>query len=82
MSPNDKRPLPGDTVVLRELPPGLLDGLPTEDQQAIVEAASKPLFLNEYDDEGTAELEFTDGTGVIHFLYVNWTFIRSVWQFD
>ncbi len=82
MSLKDERPLPGETVVLTGVPPGLLDGLPQEDQQAIAEAVGKPLILNEYDDEGTAELQFMDRSGIIHFLYVNQRFIRSNRQLD
>ena len=55
---------------------GLLDGLPPEDQQAIVDVVGKPVLLNEYNDEETAELQFTDGNGVIHLVYVSRSFIR------
>jgi hypothetical protein len=67
---------PGGSVVLTELPPGLLDGLPAEDQRAISDAVGKPVQLVEYDDDGRAELEFTDAHGVIHFIYVNPNFIE------
>ena len=66
-----KRPKPGDTVVLIEVPPGLLDGLPTEDQEAIAEVVGKRVLLAEYDDDGRAELEFTDRNGVIHSIFVS-----------
>jgi hypothetical protein len=66
-----RKPVPGDTVVLRELPSGLLDDLPAEDQRAISEIVGKPVRLNGYDDAGRAELEFTDCDGVVHFIYVN-----------
>ena len=69
------KPAPGDTVVLRELPGGLLDGLPVEEQWAISEIVGKPVRLNEYDDTGRTELEFTDGEGVIHFIYVSPEFV-------
>jgi hypothetical protein len=72
----DKKPKPGDAVVLTEVPPGLLDDLPRADQQAISEAVGKPIALNEYDDNGRAELQFTDNRGVIHFIYVEPDFIR------
>jgi hypothetical protein len=68
--------MPGDTVVLREVPQGLLDGLPEEDQRATSEIVGKPLRLNEYDDVGRAELEFTDSKGVVHFIYVSPDVIR------
>ena len=63
----NRKPVPGDTVVLREVPEGLLDGLPTEEQRAISETVGKPVRLNEYDGAGRAELEFTDREGVIYF---------------
>jgi hypothetical protein len=69
-TPN-RKPVPGDTVVLRELPVGLLDGLPTEDQEAVSAIVGKPVRLTEYDDAGRAELEFTDSQGVIHFINVS-----------
>jgi len=43
---------PGDMVVLTQLPPGLLHGLPVEDQRAIFEVVGKPILLNEYDADG------------------------------
>ena len=71
MMGSQNRPKPGDTVLLTEVPPGLLDNLPMEDQQAISEVVGKPVRLNEYDAEGRAELEFTDRNGGIHFVYVS-----------
>lgn len=65
----------GNKVVLTQLPPGLIDNLPKEDQEAIINIVGKPILLLEYDDDGRAELEFTDQAGVIHFIYVNPEFI-------
>ncbi len=65
------RPPTGSMVVLRELPPGLIDGLPREDQIAISEVVGKKDLLVEYDENGRAELEFTDPHGVIHSIYVD-----------
>ena len=65
------RPPTGSMVVLRELPPGLIDGLPREDQIAISEVVGKKVLLVEYDEDGRAELEFTDPHGVIHSIYVD-----------
>jgi len=76
MNSHDEKPTPGDTVVLTRIPEGLLDGLPQEDQEAISEAVGKPLKLNEYDNDGLAELEFTDPQGVIHLIYVDPSTIR------
>ena len=71
------RPRPGDTVTLTEMPPGLLDDLPMEDRLAISEVVGKPVVLNEYDEDGRAELQFTDNQGVTHFIYVHPNFIRA-----
>jgi hypothetical protein len=77
MSSDDKKPRPGDMVVLIEVPPGLLDDLPMEDQQGISEIVGKPVRLNEYDEDGRAELEFKDGDGHFHFIYVHPDFVRA-----
>ena len=71
-------PMPGDSVVLKEVPQGLLEGLPKEDQRAIIAIVGKPVRLNEYDDDGKAELQFTDSGGGIHFIYVRPDFIKTV----
>jgi hypothetical protein len=76
MTSEHRKPKPGDTVVLTEIPPGFLDGLPAEDQHAIQDIVGKPILLNEYDDNGRAELEFIDASGVVHFIYVNPSVIR------
>lgn len=62
---------PGVKVILLQIPPGFLNDLPIEDQRAIEVAAKRPLDFIGYDDDGRAELEFMDSTGVIHFIYVD-----------
>jgi len=78
MSKEKGRPNPGDTVALVSIPPGMLEGLPEEDQQAIKDAVGKPALLNQYDDDGRAEVEFKDRNGLIHFIYVRPEFIRTI----
>lgn len=75
---NDKSPKPGEQVILSELPSGFLDNLPVNDQQAISEVVGKPLLLNNYDEDGRAELEFTDRDGIIHFIFVRPELLRSL----
>lgn len=72
-----KKPKPGQKVILNELPPGFVDDLPLEDQRAISEVLGKGVSLNRFEEDGTAELEFTDGEGVIHTLYVDPKFIKT-----
>ncbi len=62
---------PGDVVVLERLPPGLLKGLPEEDQIAISEIVGKPVLMVCYDDDGRAELEFADRNGHRHSIFVD-----------
>ena len=69
---------PGDSVVLTGVPPGLLQGLPIEDQTAIVEVVGKQVLLVGYEDDGRAELEFTDKHGTVHFIFVDPAFIQDV----
>ena len=46
--------------MLKSIPPGLVDGLPQDDQNAIVAIIGKPVLLVGYDDDGRAELHFDD----------------------
>jgi hypothetical protein len=71
-----ERPRPGDEVILIQIPPGLLDDLPAEGQEAISNVVGKPVVLNEYDENGRAELEFKDVDGNFHLVYVSPNFIR------
>jgi len=67
-------------VVLREIPAGLLDDLPEEDQEAIREIVGKPVLLSGYDDAGRAELEFTDRNGNFHSIFVAPAFVGTAYQ--
>ena len=55
-----ENPHVGEQVIFLALPPGLLDGLPEEDQRAIIAMVGKPVMLLDYDDDGRAELFFDD----------------------
>lgn len=72
-------PKPGETVILKSLPPGLLNGLPEEDQRAIRAIVGKPVLLREYDAEnGKAVLDFDDPFegGTTHSIWVAPEFIE------
>jgi hypothetical protein len=75
---SEHKPKPGSKVILTKLPPGLIDGLPARDQEAIAGAVGRTILLVEYDIYGRAELEFRDQEGVIHFIYVSPVFIKAV----
>jgi hypothetical protein len=66
-----RKPKAGDIVLLIEIPSGLLNDLPPEDQRAVTATVGKPIRLVEYDEDGRAELEFTDTENVTHFIYVD-----------
>ena len=72
----DARPKPGNRIILTGLPPGFLNDLPQEDQQAIDGVVGHPVRLSEYDADGRAELEFRDRNGCLHKIYVGPEFIR------
>ena len=65
------KPKRGSKVVLASLPPGLLRGLPEEDQEAIRAIVGKPVLLAGYDEDGRAELTFTEASQTIHSIFVN-----------
>ena len=62
---------------MSDVPPGFLRGLPRTDQRAISAIVGKPVLVVGYDEDGRAELKFTDRAKVIHFIYVNPKFIRA-----
>jgi hypothetical protein len=78
MAQKSRKMNPGQKVVLKELPPGLVDGLLRSDQEAISEVVGKPILLVTCEDDGRAELEFVDKKGHIHFIWVDPKFIRPV----
>lgn len=74
---DDKRPEPGEQVILTQVPLGLAEDLPIEEQRAIYAAVGKRALLNGYDDSGRAELQLRDKNGVLHYIYVSPDVIKS-----
>jgi len=70
-------PKPGERVVLKKLPPGLLNGLPEEDQRAISAIVGVPIRFLGFDDDGRLELQFVEDGGTIHSIYVNRQVIKA-----
>ena len=69
---------PGELVILISGIPDLISGLPVEDRNAIVDAAKRPILLVGYDDDGRAELSFTDASGNEHFIYVKPSQVKAM----
>lgn len=63
-------------VTLKVLPPGLVEGLPEEDQRAISGVVGKPVFFEGYERNGTVKLEFMDSDDTIHLIWVEPKFIK------
>jgi hypothetical protein len=61
---------PGDVVVLISVPPTLMSGLPEEDQTAISSVIGKPVTFTGF-SHGQAEVEFKDGHGGEHTIWVD-----------
>jgi hypothetical protein len=61
---------PGDLVILKSVPTSLLHDLPEEDQTAIRKVIGKPVTLAGF-TYGQAELEFRDGHGDEHTIWVD-----------
>jgi hypothetical protein len=70
-------PRVGGKGVLEKLPPGLIDGLPEEDQKAISVIVGVPIRLSGYDEDGRLELEFVEGSGTIHSIYVDRKYVKA-----
>ena len=66
----------GQKVTLKVVPPGLIDGLPEEDQRAISAVVGKPVVLEGYERNGTVKLEFIDKDSSIHSIWVEPKFIK------
>jgi hypothetical protein len=66
---------PGERVVLEKLPPGLLNGLPEEDQKAVSAIVGVPIPFLGFDD-GRLDLEFVEDDGTIHTIYVDRQFVK------
>jgi hypothetical protein len=71
-------PKPGERVVLEKLPPGLLDGLPEEDQRAISAIVGVPIRFSGFEDDGRLKLEFVEDCGTIHSIYVDRQFVKAI----
>jgi len=85
MTSDHERPRVGEQVIFLALPPGLLDGLPDEDQRAIAAMVGKPVTLVDYDEDGWAELEFadpfkprTEDSSYTHYICVKPEFIARI----
>jgi hypothetical protein len=65
----------GTRVVLKELPAGLLDGLPAIDQDAIKSIVGKQVTFVDCDGDGRAQLEFVDVQGNYHSIWVEPRFV-------
>lgn len=61
---------PGQSVVLNSVPPDLIKGLPRSDQNAIRAVVGRPVTFVGY-SYGQAEIEFDDGTGHTHTVWVD-----------
>jgi hypothetical protein len=72
----NRKPKPGQKVILTALPPGFLDDLPKEEQRAISARIGRPIMLMRYERDGRAELEFMAKDDSIHTLYVDPKFIK------
>jgi hypothetical protein len=79
MTDQQKKPDPGERVVLVSLPQGFLDDLPEEDQRAITAIVGVPLSLGGYDESGRAQLDFAEPArpGHHHTIWVDARHIRA-----
>lgn len=60
----------GDLAIVREIPSGLLAGLPQEDQEAISAQLGSALSIDSFSPGDEAELEFVDDSGIHHSIWL------------
>lgn len=68
----------GDRVRVVEIPPSLPRGLPDQDQLAIRGQVGKTLAIEDFNEAGDAELEFADGDGNIHTIWLELRCLEKV----
>jgi hypothetical protein len=76
-TPRKHLPKPGRKVVLEKLPPGLIDGLPRSDQNAISAIVGVPIRFLGCEEDGRFGLEFVDESGIFHSIYVDREYVRA-----
>lgn len=67
----------GDHIRIIEIPEGLPEGLPEEDQVAIYAQVGKVLVVQGFEMDGSAELEFVDDAGHIHTIWINPNYLEK-----
>ena len=60
----------GDSVLVREIPTMLLNGLPPSDRTAITAQVGKTLVVAGFDEHGFVELEFIDADDNPHTIWI------------
>ena len=60
----------GDEVTIKRIPESLVRGLPHTDQQAINDCLGKSFKISGFNDQGEAEIEFTDAEDVFHTIWI------------
>ena len=66
----------GQEVIVTALPQGFIDDLTDEDQRALIDVIGRPVVLRGHDEDGKAEIEFTDQEGTLHTIYLDPKFIK------
>ncbi|MDH4982593.1 hypothetical protein [Hyphomicrobium sp. D-2] len=68
----------GDVVVLSEVPPELISGLPDEDVAAIAAQIGSKMKVSGFDELGNVELEFASSADTFHTIFVTAKSLRKV----
>ena len=60
-----------------KLPPGLIDGLPEEDQKAILAIVGIPIRFTGIEKGGRVRLEFVEQNGTMHAIFVDRQYVKA-----
>jgi len=68
----------GDTVTVKRIPESLVRGLPLSDQRAINNCLDRSFEISGFNDQGDAEIEFTDARNEFHTNWIDTSCLEKI----
>jgi len=67
----------GDEVTVKRIPESLVRGLPDSDTHAINNCLGQSFKIAGFNDQGEAEIEFTDGENEFHTIWIETSCLKK-----
>lgn len=68
----------GDVVTVESIPESLVRGLPQSDQRAINDCLGRSFKISGFNDQGEAEIEFTEAEDEFHTIWIGTACLRKM----